>query len=146
MSDEIVYEKLSSCHLPYFYEIRFSVEENLLHPHQIQYLLRKQALDDINQGGGWICKVGNEYAGFCFGVFIPEAIVGGLFVKPEYQSIGIGSSLINYVTEWFFANGAEEIRLTTDHGSKAEGFYRHHGWVSVGDDDFGQVEFLKRKE
>jgi GNAT superfamily N-acetyltransferase len=145
MNDGIVYEKLRACHLPYFYEIRFSVEENLLHPHHIQYLLRKQALDDINQGGGWICKVDNEYAGFCFAVFIPEAIVGGLFVKPEYQSIGIGSALISRVTEWCFSNGAEEIHLTTDPGSKAEGFYRHHGWVNIGSDEFGQIEFLKRK-
>lgn len=145
MNDKVVYEKLSACHLPFFYEIRFSVEENLLHPHQIQYLLREQALDDINQGGGWICKVGDDYAGFCFGVFIPEAIIGGLFVKPEYQSIGIGSCLINYVTEWFFSNGAEEIRLTTDPDSKAEGFYKYHNWATVGNDEFGQVELVKYK-
>lgn len=50
MDSLITFEKLTAQHLPYLYEIRFSVEENLLHPHQIQYLQRKQALEDINQG------------------------------------------------------------------------------------------------
>lgn len=141
MNNNVIYEKLKACHLPFFYEIRFSVEENLLHAHQIQYLLRPQALEDINQGGGWICRVGEEYVGFCFGVFIPEAIIGGLFIKPEYQSLGIGSTLINYVTNWLFSKGAEEIRLTTDPGSKAEGFYRQNNWTIIGNDEFGQLEF-----
>ena len=52
MDSLITFEKLTAKHLPYLYEIRFSVEENPLHPHQIQYLHRTQALDDINQGGG----------------------------------------------------------------------------------------------
>lgn len=49
MDSLITFEKLTAQHLPYLYEIRFSVEENLLHPHQIQYLQRTQALEDINQ-------------------------------------------------------------------------------------------------
>ena len=35
MDSLITFEKLTAKHLPYLYEIRFSVEENLLHPHQI---------------------------------------------------------------------------------------------------------------
>jgi GNAT superfamily N-acetyltransferase len=146
MKNNIVYEKLEKNHLPFFYEIRFSVEENIVHPHQIQYLCRNQAIDDIEQGGGWICKVDNEYAGFCFGIFIHEPIIGGLFVKPEYQSRGIGSQLISYVTDWMFDNGAEEIKLTTDPGSKAESFYKNHGWKYIGLDESGiQSEFSKLK-
>lgn len=143
---KISYEKLTKDHLPFFYEIRFSVEENIVHPHQIQYLLRNQAIDDIGQGGGWICKVDNEYAGFCFGIFIDEPIVGGLFVKPEFQSNGIGSALLNYVTAWMFENGASEIKLTTDLGSKAEAFYRRHGWDLIGCDEYGiQIKFKKTR-
>lgn len=144
---KITYEKLTGKHLPFFYEIRFSVEENIVHEHQIQYLLRKQAIEDIAQGGGWICKVDDDYAGFCFGIFIHEPIIGGLFVKPEYQSIGIGSKLITYVTAWMFKNGANEIKLTTDPDSKAVGFYKYHGWKLIGYDEYGiQVELKKMKE
>lgn len=139
----LCYEKLKPEHLPYFYEIRFSVTENLVHPHQIQYLLREQALDDINQGGGWICKYGSEYVGVAFGVFIPEALVGGLFVKPEFQSRGIGTTLLTLVTNWFFDMGAQTILLTTDRDSKAERFYKRNGWVEHGLDTFGQIELVK---
>jgi hypothetical protein len=45
-----------------------------------------------------------------------------------------------------FEHGAEAIHLTTDLGSKAEGFYQRHGWVVVGQDEFGQAELVKRKE
>ncbi|CAI1212347.1 GNAT family N-acetyltransferase [Serratia proteamaculans] len=145
MDSLITFEKLAAKHLPYLYEIRFSVEENPLHPHQIQYLQRTQALDDINQGGGRICKYGEDYAGVGFGLFIPEPLIGGLFVKPEYQSKGIGSALLNAVTAWLFDNGAEEIHLTTDLGSRAEVFYQRRGWVAIGKDEFGQAELVKRK-
>lgn len=146
MKDNIEYEQLERKHLPHFYEIRFSVEENLVQPHHIQYLQRKNAIEDIEQGGGLICKINDEYAGFCFGIFIDEPIIGGLFVKPEYQSRGIGSKLITYVTNWMFNNGAEVIKLTTDPGSKAESFYKKHGWVYNGIDETGtQSSFSKSK-
>lgn len=90
MDDLLSFEKLTAQPPPYLHEIRFSVAENLLHPHQIPYLQRKPALEVINQGGGRICKYGDEYAGVGFGLFIPEPLIGGLFVKPEYPSKGIG--------------------------------------------------------
>lgn len=145
MDKSFVYEQLNKYHLPYFYEIRFSVEENIVHPHQIQYLLRNQALEDISQGGGWICKHGNEYVGFCMGIFIPDPIIGGLFVKPEYQSKGIGKYLLNKVTEWMFFNEAKEIKLTTDPMSKAEKFYQGQGWKRGGLDEYGvQIIYTKQ--
>lgn len=141
----IVYEKLEVKHLPFFYEIRFSVQENLLHGHQIQFLVREQAIDDINQGGGWICRVGDEYVGVGFGLFIPEPIVGGLFVKPEYQSTGIGTELLRRVTDWLFFEGADCIILTTDAGSKAVSFYTKNGWTVQGVDAYGQLELKKER-
>ncbi|MGA9617069.1 MAG: GNAT family N-acetyltransferase, partial [Serratia proteamaculans] len=60
-------------------------------------------------------------------------------------SKGIGSALLNAVTAWLFDNGAEEIHLTTDLGSRAEVFYQRRGWVAIGKDEFGQAELVKRK-
>lgn len=67
MIDEMTLENLEAKHLPFLYEIRFSVNENIAHPHQIKYLLREQALNDISQGGGVICKVNEIYAGYSLG-------------------------------------------------------------------------------
>lgn len=145
-TESMIFEKLTTDHLPYFYDIRFSVEENLIHPHQIQYLQRRQARKDIEQGHGFICKVGAEYAGFCFGVFIPEAIIGGMFVKPEFQSVGIGTSLLKYVTDSMFKHGAHEISLTTDAKSKAVSFYEKNGWRVIGTDEYGQLELKRTRE
>ena len=143
--ENLKYEKLAPHHLPYFYDIRFAVEENMVHAHQIQYLLRRQALEDINQGGGWICSIDGEYVGLGFGLFIPEALIGGLFVKPEWQSHGIGTALLARVTRWLFDNGADTLNLTTDRDSKAEHFYQSHGWTNDGIDEFGQSRLIKEK-
>ncbi|TQO04789.1 UNVERIFIED_ORG: acetyltransferase (GNAT) family protein [Citrobacter freundii] len=137
------FEKLSVEHIPFVYDIRFSVNENLLLPHHIQYLQREQLISDIEQGGGWICRNEDKFVGVGFGVFIPDAIIGGLFVKPEYQSMGIGSKLLELVTNWFFDKDVQKITLTTDAGSKAEYFYNKRGWRHVGLDEFGQIEFVK---
>ncbi|ENJ1285695.1 GNAT family N-acetyltransferase [Salmonella enterica] len=139
------FEKLNKKHIPFFYDIRFSVRENILLPHHIQYLLREQLIEDIEQGGGWICRNGDEYIGVGFGVFIPDAIIGGLFVKPEYQSMGVGSEILCLITNWFLEQGAKKITLTTDSGSKAELFYKKRGWSVIGFDEFGQVKLEKRK-
>lgn len=141
----MTFHKLTEQHLKDLYEIRFSVHENPLRSHQIQYLQREQALEDIRQGGGWICKKENEYAGYAFGIFIPEPLVGGLFVKPEYHHKGIGSQLLSLVTQWFFEQGTTEISLTTDAGSKAEHFYRKRGWQPSGVDEFGQMILKVRR-
>lgn len=145
MTDKLRFEKLTARHLPWFYDIRFSVEENILYGHQIQYLLRSNAIEDINQGGGWICRSGADYVGVGFGIFIPEALIGGLFVRPEYQQQGIGSILLERITGWLFSSGAESIHLTTDEASKAAAFYLSRGWLPDGKDEFGQLRMVKGK-
>lgn len=140
--------KLTTEHLKEVYDIRFSVTENLVHAHQIQYLQRQQALEDIAQGGGWICRVGEEYAGYGLGIYIPSddqvnyithALIGGLFVRPEYQGRHIGTELIQRITRWFFDKGTEQIELTTDRDSRAVEFYKNNGWQPAGLDEFGQL-------
>ncbi|MBF1995211.1 GNAT family N-acetyltransferase [Serratia symbiotica] len=141
---KITYLRLEPHHLKDLYEIRFSVTENLLHAHQIKYLQRKQAVEDIRQGGGWICKSGNEYLGYGFGIFAPEPLIGGLFVKPEFQRNGIGRNLIEKITNWFTEKDIHSIMLTTDKGSNAEFFYKKNGWYADGMDEYGQL--IMRRE
>lgn len=140
------YLKLTHEHIKDLYDIRFSVQENLVHSHQICYLQRELVLEDIRQGGGWICKVDNVFAGYGLGINIPQALIGGLFVRPQYQRMGIGSEILERITEWFYHNGNEQIHLTTDKHSVAARFYERKGWISQGLDAYGQLMMIKKKE
>ncbi|WPU21949.1 GNAT family N-acetyltransferase [Cedecea neteri] len=143
--ENLVFEGLTTEHLPYFYAIRFSVTENLVHSHQIQYLLREKAMADINQGYGYICRYQNNYVAVGMGVFIPDALLAALFVIPEMQNKGIGTDLLQRITDKMFSQGVKEIALTTDHGSHAEQFYFKNGWSRSGNDEFNQLVMKKKQ-
>lgn len=130
-------------HIPFFYDVRFSVEENMLLPQHIQYLQREMLISDVTQGGGWIALVDGNYVGVGFGILTPEPLIGGLFIKPEFQSIGIGSAILSEIENWFAKSGSLVINLTTDKKSKAESFYISKGWVYDGCDEYGQAKYYK---
>ncbi|CAE6865288.1 hypothetical protein R69746_08054 [Paraburkholderia aspalathi] len=136
------FRKLQVTDLPTYYEIRFSVTENLIHEHQVKYLQREWALSDIAQGGGWLCFEGAVAVGLCLPLFVPDPIVAALFVRPEYHGRGIGRKLLELSIDWLRGNGAQNITLETDSGTRADGFYKHLGWKR-GDpsDQGGQVSF-----
>ncbi|WP_261643012.1 GNAT family N-acetyltransferase [Erwinia mallotivora] len=136
--------KLECEHINEMYSIRFSVTENPVHAHQIQFLQRDQVLEDISYGGGWICKINEQYVGYGLGIRIPHPLIGGLFVRPEYQKMGIGSEILSNITDWFFSSGDEQIELTTDVCSSAVLFYKKRGWFTDGLDEFGQQIMRKR--
>ncbi|CAB3772030.1 GNAT family N-acetyltransferase [Paraburkholderia humisilvae] len=115
------------------YEIRFSVTENLIHEAHVKFLQRELALQDIRQGGGWVCRDGGREVGFCLPVFIPEPYLAAIFVIPEFQHKGIGRHLMELALNWLGKDGASKAFLETDRGSKAERFYRRLGWRQEGD-------------
>lgn len=129
---EFSYRPLQDSDLRAVYEIRFSTIENLIHEEHVKYLQREQALEDIRQGGGWMCRYGEKEIGFCLPLFIPEPYLGAIFVVPEFQGRGVGKQLMKLAMDWFQKKGAKDIILETDRGSKAEGFYRHFGWKENG--------------
>lgn len=54
MADRLEYRPMSVTDIGAFYDIRFSVKENRIHPHQIHLLDRDLLIEQIRQGGGWI--------------------------------------------------------------------------------------------
>ncbi|MEN4591714.1 GNAT family N-acetyltransferase [Pantoea agglomerans] len=137
--------KLTAEHIKEMYDIRFSVTENIVHAHQIEYLQKEVILADVAQDGGWICRIDDKYVGYGLGIHIPHALIGGLFVLPEYQGRGVGGAILEKITEWFFEQGDTEIELTTDEHSSAARFYQGRGWHSCGHDEYGQLIMKKRK-
>ena len=48
------------------------------------------------------------------------------------------------MTNWLWQEGAENIWLSTDPGTRAEGFYRKAGWLVTGTMPNGELKIEKR--
>lgn len=87
----------------------------------------KEMLKDSHRG--WLCSDGDRVVGFAMG----NRETGEMWViavLEEHEDRGIGKRLIQRVEDWLFAEGWDEIWLTTyvDENNRAVGFYRHLGW------------------
>lgn len=130
-----------------YYDIRFSVTENRIHPHQIHLLQREVVLENINSSGGAICV--DRHSGVAAGAMMilitSKPMISALFVRPEYQGLGIGKALLDRAIEMSRAAGVDVLTLVTDPGSRADTFYQWQGWTRGGLDEYGtQVIFTKR--
>ena len=129
------------------FAIRLKVRENRLTMAELaaRGITKTAWFDWLNNGTGmWVAETGGAITGFA--IALPrEATLWALFVDPEYDGQGIGSTLLKTAEDWLFAQGCTEISLTTDSDPKirAHGFYDRHGWVLTGDADDGQVEYVK---
>ena len=79
---------------------------------------------------GWLCEIDGRVVGFAMG----NRLTGEMWViavLPEHEGQGIGRRLLTMVEDWLFAEGWEEIWLTTDpdENYRAVGFYRRCGWT-----------------
>ncbi|KVL82862.1 acetyltransferase [Burkholderia ubonensis] len=132
-----------------FYDVRFSVRENRIHPHQVHLLDRSLLVAQIDQGGGWICTDSSTgaAAGVCLPILGDVPMIGALFVRPTYHGRGIGGELLNRSLDWLKSKGVDEVTLVTDPGSNADHFYQRRGWIRGDFDAYGvQVVFKKRLE
>ena len=68
-------------------------------------------------------------------------MIWALFLLPEWEGRGLGRVLLEQAVEWLWREGCERIWLTTEAGSRAEGFYARLGWAPVGVTDKGEVRF-----
>ena len=67
--------------------------------------------------------------------------IWALFVQPGFERRGIGKALLQKAVDWLWQQGAHEIWLSTDPGTRAEQFYRLQGWQDNGLTDNGEVFF-----
>lgn len=139
---QYTYRPLTAKDIGAFYDVRFSVRENRIHPHQVNLLDRDLLIEKIGQGGGWLCEREGEVVGFCLPVLTEKPFITGLFIRPAHHKHGIGRELLERSVSWLREQGAKSVELVTDPGSRADGFYQHLGWKRHGLDEFGcQVVF-----
>src|SRR5580698_8909883 len=134
---QLAYRPLTAKDIGAFYDVRFSVKENRIHPHQVNLLDRDLLIEKIGQGGGWLCEHSGEVVGVCVPVLSEKPYITGLFVRPAYHAHGIGRELLERAVGWLREQGVSLVTLVTDPGSRADGFYSHLGWKRHGLDEFG---------
>lgn len=129
------------------FAIRSRVQENHLSDRQLaERGITKSAFGKwLSDGYGiWIADLDGSAAGFA--IAIPtEGTLWALFVDPDFEGRGVGAALLRTAEEWLFAQGCNDISLTTgvDPKNRAHGFYEMHGWHNTGDIDGDEVEYIK---
>lgn len=131
--------------IPAMHRIRMAVKENVLtNPLAVQEADYVPFLSLPNKG--WVCEIANQIVGFSM-VDVSGKEVWALFVDPSFEGQGVGGGLLDIMVNWYFAQGAEELILGTEVGTRAENFYRHKGWKASGQKSNGEIIFkMQRKD
>ncbi|KVP99324.1 acetyltransferase [Burkholderia ubonensis] len=144
IAEKLEYRRMTERDIGAFYDVRFSVSENRIHPHQVHLLNRNLLIEKIRQGGGWICECHDEAVGICLPVITEKPFITALFVKPSFHGAGIGRELLDRALTWLKEKDVAQVTLVTDPGSRADGFYQRLGWTRGELDEYGcQVVFTK---
>ena len=134
--------------VPAMFEIRTSVRENHLSLEQLAaYGITHDSLPGMltGYGRGWVADDAGRLVAFAM-ADAAQATVFAMFVRPGHEGRGLGRLLMNEAEQWLFSQGCDEIWLLTDARPevRANGFYRHLGWIDDGIQPDGQVRFRKR--
>lgn len=97
------------------------------------------------RGKGWVCEQDGTIIGFAIADLIDNNI-WALFVHPDCEAKGIGATLHQIMMDWYFAQHKENVWLSTDANTKAEKFYRKHGWRETGLYGKTEIKFEMNKE
>ena len=113
--------------IPAMSQIRLSVKENTLSdPNRITPQMYADYLDRL--GRGWVCEADGIVVGLAYAAS-GDASIWALFVRPEFEGLGVASGLLKLAVDWLFGLGHAEIRLGTAAHTRADRFYAAQGWT-----------------
>lgn len=119
--------------------VRAAVRENRLRTRSISDAEVQRYLELL--GRGWVIEVDGEVVAFAIG----DATIGNiwaLFVDPRHERRGYGRRLLDTVVAWLWSQGLQHLWLSTEPGTRAEGFYRAAGWREAGRTPHGELSFV----
>jgi GNAT superfamily N-acetyltransferase len=67
--------------------------------------------------------------------------VWALFVDPEHEGQGHGRRLHDAMVEWPLSQGARQLWLTTESGTRAQRFYESGGWRFADKAENGELRY-----
>ncbi len=70
-----------------------------------------------------------------------DGSIWALFIADGYERLGIGRALFEKACDVLLTDGHRTAWLTTERGSRAEGFYRAAGWKVIGTSPRGEPIF-----
>jgi GNAT superfamily N-acetyltransferase len=122
-------------------ELRNSVRENVLRdPSRVSVADYKW----FEEGPGvWAWEENGGILGFS-AADTRDGSIWALFIAPGHDRRGIGRALFEKACDVLRANGHRTAWLTTQRGSRAEGFYRAAGWKVLGTSERGELIFHGR--
>jgi len=130
--------------VPAMNHLRLQVRENTLSdPTRVT---AEMVVDAISSAGrGWVFEQNGAILGFSIAL-VEDPSLWALFVLPGSEGRGIGHALHEAAVGWLWSQGATCIWLSTDPGTRAEGFYRARGWHETGRMANGEVRFELRQK
>lgn len=129
------------------FEVRTQVRENHMSFAELAELgITPQSLPAMlsGSGRGWVACDEGRVVAFAM-ADASDATLFALFVHRSHEGKGLGRQLMQAAEIWLGAQGCRKIWLLTDADTRvrANGFYRHLGWLDDGIQDDGQVRFTK---
>jgi len=132
--------------------IRPARVEDIAALHRIRLAVRENALTDpgrvteasyipflTGRGMGWVAEQGGAPLGFAI-LDLDEARLWALFVAPEAEGRGVGTSLLEAIRAFAATHRIARLRLGTAAGTRAARFYERCGWTLVGPAGNGDIE------
>jgi len=128
--------------IPGIQRVRASVRENRLTSTTIADEAVLEAIEVT--GRGWVVESEGEIVGFSIGN-ARNGNIWALFVRPDHERCGHGRCLHDTMLEWLWSQGLDRLWLTTEAGTRAQGFYEVAGWQPTGRTDSGEVRYEMRR-
>lgn len=137
-----IFRQATTEDIPAMSAIRLSVRENVLsNPSRITEQMYRDYLEPL--GRGWVAEIDGVVAGFCY-ADKTDTSIWALFIAPGHEGRGYAKVLLALAVDWLFALGAQQVRLSTGTGTRAERFYAMQGWTRELADDKDVFYLLAR--
>ena len=135
----MIFREATTPDIPQLHSVRISVKENKLPDPS---LISPEDYDDFlnTRGKGWLCEIDNTIAGFAI-IDFRENNIWALFVRPEFEGMGIGKKLQEIMLDHYFREHSEKLWLGTAPRTRAENFYNKTGWKNMGTRKNGEILF-----